>query len=374
MLSPNSLWSGVFAQDKEMNEAHGIARMTNTKRFSSGLLTWILFLFVAVFLSFAQLRNIMMVFGQRFADSINATQGIIDGLPHWRMFQSRVLGPFFIRGLELLTGLQFDKAYLCAIFIFLLIFYLVLLNVAKDIWKSTVAAIATATAAYALNSILMQGQWLYPWDYIDLTIYVLVTWIVLTSRPLWLVAVVLIVEAFNREAGLVICAWLAFDAVVKFSFGPRKLPRIRIEISWKQLFVALGIALFTLTIIESLRNTLMIREIGPEIFLHKKKSDSFLHILLTENLKMFLFHRAEKLKMLTIVFDLLILSIPIFTVRGLFSKDGKVARLSLLYLILWSATMVFPFIYETRVWLFVVPYLALVFPKNLSVREKTRDD
>ena len=356
-----------------MSETDSLAEMTNTKKSPTRVSTWILFLFVTVFLSFAQLRNILIVFGQRFANSVNSSQGIVEGLPHWRIFQSRVLGPFFIRGLELLTGLQFDKAYMCAIFIFLLIFYLVLLNVAKDIWKSTAAAIATAMAAYALNSILMQGLWLYPWDCIDLTIYVLVTWIILTSRPLWLLAVVLAVEAFNREAGLIICAWLVFDAVVKFFPGDARFPKLKIKISWKQLFVALGIALFTLILIETLRNTLLIRQIGPEIFHGVKKSYPFFGFQLPLNLEMLFLHLADKLKMLTIVFDLLILSIPVLTIRGLFCKDARVVRLSLLYLILWSSTMMFGFIYETRVWLFVVPYLCLVLPKMSCSQENARD-
>jgi len=68
-------------------------------------------IFTAAFLAAAQLRGILSAFGPRINNHIAATQGVIQGLPHWRVYQSRVLGPFFVEVMRKLTGLTFGLIY-----------------------------------------------------------------------------------------------------------------------------------------------------------------------------------------------------------------------------------------------------------------------
>ena len=44
--------------------------------------------------SLAQWSHVAFFFGNDFQRSVQAEQGVLDGFPHWRVFQSRVLGPW----------------------------------------------------------------------------------------------------------------------------------------------------------------------------------------------------------------------------------------------------------------------------------------
>jgi len=103
--------------------------MRKTITLAAGLL------FTSAFLAAAQLRGILLAFGPRFHDHAAAAQGVVQGLPHWRAWQSRVLGPFFVEFLSRLTGLSYADAYPPAVFILLVVFFLVLLFVARSLWN-----------------------------------------------------------------------------------------------------------------------------------------------------------------------------------------------------------------------------------------------
>jgi len=322
------------------------------------------FIFAAVFLAAAQLRGILLVFGPRTNNHIAAVQGIVQGLPHWRIYQSRVLGPFFVEAMRSLTGLTFGQAYLLAMFILLLVFFLVLILTARCLWNSTIAALATAVAAMAFNSILMQGLWLYPWDYIDLTVFTLLMWAILASKSVWLIGSILAFEIFNREVVIILSIWLTIDAIFKLMPAETKWPKLKVQIHWGQFFIALGLLAIGCIVVEVLRNVLLIREIGPEIFsdVNVKESGSFFNVQLLKNLRDLCFSFTHPVHKLHIAFNILMLGIPLLALCAICHKHIGVIRVGLLYLMLWGCTVTFGIIYEMRVWVSFVPFLVLVFP------------
>jgi len=322
------------------------------------------FFFAAVFLAAAQLHNIELIFGERINEQIAAAEGIVKGLPHWRVYQNRILGPFLVQLTGNITGLTFGEAYLLTTFVLLCAFFLVLSFLSRKIWKSDVAALATVAAAWTFNSIFMNGPWLYPWDYIDLTVFTLLTWAILTSQSLWLIGAVLFLEIFNREIVIILSLWLFIDAVFRFLPSGTRLPKIKIEIHYRQIFLALGLLIIGFIIIETLRRCLLIREIGPEFFPNVKKCGYLFNVQLLTNLQLIFF--SFKYPLSSFVFNILILWIPVFALVAIFNTNEKVVRVSFLYLIMWIFTVVFGIIYEPRVWISFVPFLVLVFPAVFS--------
>jgi hypothetical protein len=157
---------------------------------------------VALLCAMAQFRLIMMVQGRHYGDSIKATQGVIDGMPHWRAFQSRLLGPWLVDGLHRLLG------------------DLVTAHVSYEIGMSTLAGwlmlrlmnrLHGPQAAWGaflvlqlLFAFLLHPLWLYAWDNASIVLFVLFTYFVMTDKTRrWFVAL-FAVAIFNRESALYI--------------------------------------------------------------------------------------------------------------------------------------------------------------------------
>ena len=305
---------------------------------------------------------LLLVFGGHINAHIAAAQGVVQGLPHWRIYQSRVLGPFLTESIKKIFNVPFEHAYMATVFILLVIFFLALIFVVKHIWDSPIMIFAVVTAGWALNAILMQGIWLYLWDLVDLIIFTALIWAIITSRPLWVIASILMIEIFNREAAILAGLWLLSDAVFRLRESNGILSKLEFKIRYKQFFTALFLLIVGYTIIEFLRNTLLIREIGPEIFYNMKNGIEFFSVQLVNNLRVFKFSLLHPLYNLNMVFNVIILAIPIVAWRALKNHDTALNRVGFLYLILWIFTIVFGLIYETRVWLSFVPFLILVIP------------
>jgi hypothetical protein len=341
--------------------------MRKTITLAAGLL------FTSAFLAAAQLRGILLVFGPRIRDHVAAAQGVTQGLPHWRGWQSRVLGPFFVEILSRLTGLSFADAYPLAVFVLLLLFFLVLLSLARSLWNSTIAALGIALAAWTFNGILMQGLWVYLWDYIDLIVFTLLTWAIVAARPLWLVALILLVEAFNREATIIISFWLLLDAVARPVSREGRWFTFEHRVVWKQILVALGLLAVASTIAAGLRHALFVREVGPDLFPEllnimpaTREPGALAHLELSVNLRFLRYSFTHPLDRLYMVFNVLVFAIPVLAVKALLSRHVDLIRLALLYLGFWALTIALGIIYETRVWLCFVPFLVLVGPILLA--------
>src|SRR5215468_10652410 len=54
---------------------------------------------LAAFCAVAQFRLIAMMYQVWYGRAVEAAYGVVIGMPHWRSYQSRVLGPFAIEGL-----------------------------------------------------------------------------------------------------------------------------------------------------------------------------------------------------------------------------------------------------------------------------------
>lgn len=325
--------------------------------------SYILLAIVVLFLSVAQLKSIINNFDSQIGPQIQAAQGVVEGLPHWRIYQSRVLGPYMIRAVEGITGWSFQQSYALMMFVWLVIFFSVLIAVALALWHSPIIAIGIAGSAAFINTTLMQGLWLYPWDYLDLTLFTLITWAILSNKPLKIIALIIAVEIFNREAATVIAGWLALDALLELVLRRRVATEKQIKSAKQQLLVAVALAIISQVIIEVLRATLLVREIGPEIFSDKSAGPHF-EVQLWNNLTN-LATALPNISNLMVVYNIIFIAIPILCIIGIRSTRRELNRISLLTLIMWALTLIFGLIYEVRVWLAFVPYLVLAAPQLL---------
>jgi hypothetical protein len=324
--------------------------------------SYILLAVVVLFLTMAQFKSIVNNFDSHLGPQIEAAQGVVDGLPHWRLYQSRVLGPYMVHAVKGIIGWSFQQAYAFMMLVWLAIFFTVLIAVALSLWHSPFIAIAIAASAAFLNTTFMQGLWLYPWDYIDLTIFTLMTWAILQNKPLKIIALIIVVEIFNREAATIIAGWLALDALLEMLLKRKNATTDQVKSAKQQLLVGLTLVIISQGTVETLRSTLLVREVGPEIFSDVKETGPHFELQFWMNLSSLAAVMRSFTNMM-LAYNIIFIAIPIICVIGIRSASRELSRISLLFLILWAFTFTFGLIYETRVWLVFVPYLVLAVPR-----------
>jgi len=228
--------------------------------FQRALRTHALWAAIALLCAMAQFRLIMMVQGRHYGDSIKATQGVLDGMPHWRAFQSRLLGPWLVDGLHRLLG------------------DLVTAHVSYEIGMSTLAGwlmlklmnrLHGPQAAWGaflvlqlLFAFLLHPLWLYAWDNASIVLFVLFTYFVMTDKTWrWFVAL-FAVAIFNRESALYIALWMVLDPLCKAVLSRQRPNRFQGFMLGAGILCLIG----GMVLIETLRSVLLIKEVGPELF------------------------------------------------------------------------------------------------------------
>jgi hypothetical protein len=317
---------------------------------------------VVVFLAVAQVRVIRTNFRGQIGAQVQASQGIVEGLPHWRIYQSRVLGPYTVHAVARVTGWPIRQAYDLMMFVWLAVFFGVLTAAAWDWWRSPVIAAAAAASAAFLNAMLMQGEWLYPWDYIDLTIFTLMVWAVTRRKPLGVLVIIIAVEIVNREAATIIAGWLALDALLALTLKSAAGVSTRdVGSAKRQLAAAVGLIILSQTASVVLRAALFVREVGPDLYPDASGPGTFLALQLVGNLSELAAWLIPQPNVM-LAYALLVIAIPILCGLGI-SAGRDIGRISVLFLVLWAFTLCFGLVGETRVWLAFVPYLVLVAPR-----------
>ncbi|MFA7243504.1 MAG: hypothetical protein WC091_25635 [Sulfuricellaceae bacterium] len=321
-------------------------------------------LLVAVCLAMMQMRNIQWKFDSRMGDQIAAMQGIVNGLPHWRMYQSRVLGPYLTDFTRIILGIDFPEAYVISTTILLAISFFGLMWAAWDILETKLAALATAFAVFALNVMLMQGSWIYSWDYIDLIVFSALVWAIVTNRSLRVIVPILILETFNRDVILVLCCWLILDAIIGITSSSKVWPKVHFHLNLKQLLWALTLLLAGYWVIEALRSLLLVKEIGPDMFagVAPQAGGHNVFYTLPSNLRRFFATWVMPWQGMALPINLFILGLPAIMAGVFFCKQPGLVRASILHFILYISTFAFGEIYETRVWVCFIPYLVLCSP------------
>jgi hypothetical protein len=287
-----------------------------------------------------QLRLILALFGDSYDFSVEASRGVLDGRPHWRVFQNRVLGPLVVAGLERLTR-DPRQAYM--------LFTVVALTVAGGLaWRLGARLGRSPLAALCLFEVLFAGlltrPWLYAWDFVGLVIFFVFVEAVLAARPWpWFVAL-FAVAIFNRESAEFIALWMVLDPVARHARGAR----------FDRAMALAGLACFAVGIgvVEALRRALLVEEVGPRLFPEAAaQRGPEVHYRLAENLAAL--RAAPNFENLVVVYFLALL--VLLVVRLAFHDPPRLVGLALVHLGLLAALVLFGSIFETRIYLEFVP-------------------
>jgi hypothetical protein len=219
---------------------------------------------LAVFCAGAQFRLIAMMFQIWYGRAAEAAYGVTIGMPHWRSYQSRVLGPYLIDGLAWVF-----PNYLSA-HVFLSI---VTLAVAGFLaWRlglllaNTVMGAGLALFTFQILFVFcLTLPWIYIWDYLSVAIFFAFVVLVVQQKSWAWFCGLFAIAVLNRENAFFIALWMIIDPLIRFGLVRRKVVtgepvnRSMIAAGTACLVVGAGVT-------EFLRRTLLVKEVGYELF------------------------------------------------------------------------------------------------------------
>ncbi len=128
-------------------------------------------------------------------------QGLIDGRPHWRAYQNRLLGPYTIQILSWILGsfqVSMNVFFALGILTHNLIFYFLLF---RSLESQIISLLLVVTWSFLF--IVLQDYWIYPWDIFEVIFFTFASYILIFENKWahWLLLIFPIV-LLNKESAL----------------------------------------------------------------------------------------------------------------------------------------------------------------------------
>jgi hypothetical protein len=316
----------------------------------------------------AQFRLIVFVFGKDYGRAVDAAMGVVAGRPHWRAFQSRVLGPYLIDGLS-----HVFPSYLAAHVAYSIGTLAVMSFLAWRLGYRLGGTVSSALLALfvfeAGFAFLLSPPWLYAWDYISIILFLLFVGFVAEGQSWIWFAGLSVVAMFNRESAAFIALWMILEALVRLyrtrheSQGERQ--------DWLLLIAGILCLIASYALIEYLRRTLLIEEVGPKLFPDANLQPGQIQIMqFMTNLtlaKGILTQFRYDMGVVILIFLMIsaALAIGIMRVDG-----GRYLALGLTFLVMEAAGVTFGYLAETRIFVEMIPLLVLatlVLPRSTPI-------
>jgi hypothetical protein len=318
----------------------------------------------AFFLSLAQWRHTAFFFGNCTANcdmsdvirAVEAENGVLQGYPHWRYFQSRLLGPLAEKAVSLVFGVNLTVGHMIVAVSVLTVCCIVMFRVGREIGGRQ-AGWSALLAFQLLFALLMSRPWLYIWDYFVLLLSAIFMWLVIRRAPWWWFLALLGVAIFNHEAALFIGVWMVAQALAD-AWAQRRDP------DWGLLSAGVLGNLAGIIIIEFLRNTLLKQEVGWQLFKDAQQTphswvDAYFHLQLVANFQdMYRWVTEPAFDMPFLILVPLILTL-ILAVCLVAQHGAKAAGLAIYALAQVVGLLLLGLRQETRDLLELVPFLCL---------------
>lgn len=196
-------------------------------------------------LGFLEFRLIMFMHQHNLAEIVNETYNVLIGRAYWRAFQSKLLAPYLIRMLSDISGSSYRSAFQVFCLVALVGTNILAYWMFRRLTHNRLRALGYVCAFSGLFVALQDGQWIYAWDFIDVVVFLLLSYLLFTRRAWWAYALLFPAAVLNRETGLFIPAAMILVAAVD---PDRQQPRRRIAmLAAGVILLILGVLYIKLT-------------------------------------------------------------------------------------------------------------------------------
>jgi hypothetical protein len=346
-----------------LDERNKIAN--NTRKFKavtvSTLKSNLLGATLATISSIALFWFVAFYFQVDFPSTVQRSLGVATGHPEWKVFQSRVLGPYIIKALSFGSLEYYGVAYVW--------FQITTVAIAGFLcWRlGRKYGGDEQSALQALMLFVICFVWLLSpplacsWDIIDIIVFIVFIDFVLSDSSLpWFLGLFAI-SILNRDSADFIPLWLILDALIRFLY-PRRYNLTKTPFDWYRLFagvICIGVGLI---IVELLKQNLLIEEMGPKLLPNSgTASGSRYNVGLFRNIE-FLRHVLFNYKIQFFQFWIVAPFIATAIVLGTKLVRLDPQRYLSIYLIelcILATLFSFALINETRVFVILIPFVVL---------------
>jgi hypothetical protein len=314
-----------------------------------------LWFFIAFLFALAQFHTILFIYGNAFVASIQASQGVVKGLPHWLIYQSRVLGPYTVEFLHLFIA-NYNAAYgVFVVSAMSVAGFLVFLTTRHCLPQ--VPSFAAFVVFQLFFALLLSPNWLYSWDHYGLIFFTLFFYFVMQDKDWRWFSGLFVVAIFNRESAFYFALWMLIDPCIKYFLHPANAAQARKPFDLRMFAagatcIALGYGLITF-----LRKTLLIKEMAPELFNLHHMAGKSVHFTFYSNLKLI----SDAVANFGSTFDIVILFFMLLVLFLAFCLTTvnpiRFLGLALSHVALLISILLFAQLLETRVYLELVPFV-----------------
>jgi hypothetical protein len=321
-------------------------------KYRTHVLTLLLALVLAIIIHHVK----ALVFEDDLRRSILSDLFLLDGKPQWRIFQSRLLGPFIARTLMRVSAKP-DVGYI----LFDLIGFGGALLMAWRVGSKVVASWAGALAAMLILTLgviaVFARSWFYAWDVLGPAFFMIFAWLVVTkAKPAAFVALFAI-TIWNREDALFIALYLIVQPVVDW-WRARSDPA-RPPIALRPIVIGLACIIGGELLIAALRHFLLIHETGPDLYGPQPDFTMFFQWNLIRNTAYVLLAIPWTALGIPGVMLLPPVAVTVACVYLARVPCGRYLSYALVNLAMVLATLMFGTIRETRIWVDMLPAVVL---------------
>jgi hypothetical protein len=310
-------------------------------------------------LSLAQWHHVDLFFGKYLQFDVQAEQGVLDGYPHWRVVQSKVLGPWLEKSLSVLFGFTLSSAHMIIAIATLTLCGAAMFHAGRAIGGRQ-AGWSAFLAFQVLFALMMARPWLYIWDYFVLLVAALFMLLIIRRAPWWSFLLLMSVASFNHDSALFIGVWMVAKALAD-AWAERRRP------DWKMLGGGVLGSLGGILLIEYLRTSLLKGETGwallgvtpPTNRLTFEGYSYFHFIVLPGNLDVIYYWMIHPRSDFLFVIMLPLVSALALAVILVVRYGVKAAPLAVYAVTMVSALLLFGYVEEQRHLLELVPFVCL---------------
>ncbi len=209
---------------------------------------------------------------------------------------------------------------------------------------------------HLLIALLLYRPWLYAWDHLGLVLFVIFNQLVIGRAATRWFVLLWVFAILNRESAHFIALWLILDPLLPYAWerlhgGATRLDRVRVA-------VGAGLLAGGILLVEQLREHFLVREMAPDLW-GVSPEGGVAHFRLAENLQAL----GQILTTPDILTHQVILSFMVGTVLFAFllvRRDlSHYLGLAVVHVGMLAAIFLTGLIEETRIFLEVVPFLAM---------------
>ena len=142
---------------------------------------------------------------------------IATGHPEWKTFQNRIAGPFLVHEASHFSGLTYANCHATFVAGMLLLSNAIPLFVLSRLFADRRDVFLFLLLNAVLIVAIQHRGFLYDWDLIDLCTMFLFAYAVFAGSPVWMLALLFVVELENRESASFIPLWIVIDALVSLT-------------------------------------------------------------------------------------------------------------------------------------------------------------